>query len=63
MTIATHEEAKSLTLSSVLFVDEKIQEALYEALSLGEINRERFQELTGKLTQWQGLSRELISVI
>ena len=63
MTITSHEEAKSVTLSSILFVDEKIQDALYEGLTIGKIDRDRFQDLTGKLAQWQGLSQELMSVI
>ncbi len=63
MTIASQEEAKGVTLSSILFVDDKIQEALYEGLSTGSIDRDKFQELTEKLTQWQGLSRELMSLI
>jgi len=63
MTIATEEEAKSVTLSSILFVDEKIQEALYEGLGTGEIEHKKFRQLMEKLAQWQGLSRDLMSVI
>ncbi len=61
--IASPEETKSVILSSLLFVDEKIQEALYEKLGSGELSRDGFQKLMTKLSQWQDLSKELLSMI
>ena len=63
MVFESPEETKSVLLSSLLFVDEKIQEALYEKLGAGELGTNRFQELMNKLAQWQALSRELLSMI
>ena len=62
MIIAT-DETKGLLVSSLFFVDQKIQDSLYEALSTGKIDRDRFKELTGKLAEWQSLSKSLISII
>ena len=61
--ITSQEEARSVIVGSLLHVDEKIQEALYEKLGSADLNGEKFQELSEKLTQWQKLSRELVAVI
>ncbi len=60
--IASRDEAKGLLISSLFFVDQGIQDSLYEALSTGQIDRDKFQELIETLTQWQRMSKKLLSV-
>jgi hypothetical protein len=63
MTAITKEHTIRATEDLIILIDEKIQDELYEKLTSGMVDRERFEELTEKFRTWQRLCRELISAI
>jgi hypothetical protein len=63
VTVITKDHELRAATDLIILIDEKIQDELYERLSSGMIERERFGDLTQKLREWQNLCLELISAM
>ena len=48
---------------SLVFADQELQATLYERLTNGDMNPDRFRLLNEKLRLWQILTRELVEAV